>query len=222
MVFGHNHLTAPVLSGVTLNIEPARHLALVGASGSGKSTLLKLLAGLSEPCSGQIRLNGQEVGTGGFASCGALLEQVPFFFSGTIEENLLEEPREEFLAALRLVGLEDALANRPDGLSTPLSGPGGGFSAGELQRLELARGLARRPGLLLLDESLCALESEAAVRILRALRSAGHAILHATQDPEALSLADEILVLEEGRIVERGPFESLARPGTIFHALTGA
>lgn len=222
LVFGHSRFSEPLLKELTFTIPPGRHVALVGASGSGKSTLLKVLAGLYKPWSGQVMLNGPAVSPARFARCGALVEPQPFFFSGTLEAGLLGLCPEKFLQALEIVGMAGVVAARPEGLSEPVGPQGENFSRGEAQRLGLARALAAGPGLLLLDESLCAVDSPAMEQILRVLRNTGCAVIHATHDLAALALADEILVLDAGRIAEQGSFSELIRRGVLFRELTGA
>ena len=214
LVFGYNRLASPILSGVTLRIKPGAQLALVGPSGSGKSTLLKLLAGLEQPWSGHILRSGRDAGESGNV---ALLHEVPHFFAGTIAENFLGGSVADFPQALRIAGWRDREDLRAD---DPISS-GADFSIGEQQRLELACALTRRPGLLLLDNAFSALESGSVAQILNTLRTLGLAVLHVTHDPEILILADQILVLQEGRIAEQGSFDQLAQCGRFFPSVIG-
>lgn len=220
VVFGHARGGEPLLQNLTFAIRRGGHLAVVGASGSGKSTLLKILAGLYEPWAGRVLLNGEPVSPARFARCGALMEARPVIFAG--HPGYGGVGAEKVARTLEVVGLTEILTARPEGWNDPGGLHGENFSRGEAQRLELARALVSDPGLVLLDESLCSVDSAVAVEILHALRLAGCAVVHATHDPAALALADEILVFEAGRIAERGTFSTLQRQGALFRELTGA
>lgn len=224
LVFGYASRSEPVLKGASLSILPGQHVALVGASGSGKTTLLRLLGGLYQPWSGDVKLNGSMATPEALARCAAVAEQDLTLFTGTVEENLLlGNPGVGDLAeAVRSAGLEAVLAARPGGWHGPVVANGANFSGGQRQRLEIARLLARHSGLLLLDEAMSALDEESASALLRELRGRGCAMLDITHRLESLRAADEILVLDRGVIVERGSFAELARPGTVFQHLTGA
>lgn len=213
LTFGYSRWGSPVLRELTMDVKPGCYLAVVGTSGSGKSTLLKVLAGWMEPDAGQVLLNGAVVCPDRFAACGRWIGVsagggFPMSRSGI-------ESEENFLRALKCVGIEKEEIARFEG------GVGESFSRGERQRLELARHLAANPGLLLLDQSLSAVDAERVRAILREIRRSGCAVVHVTSSRPVLEEADEILVLDEGSLVARGTFSELDVPGSLFREVVG-
>lgn len=219
--FGYSLHAKPVLHDVSFSISAGQWIALVGASGSGKSTLVKLLTGLFEPWSGEVLLNGRKCIPEAVASCAAVVEQDIIFFQGTLRENLLlgentsEEALEKTLSAL---GIPHLLAS-PDG--TIVQEDGTNFSVGQLQNLEIARALARRPGLVILDEASSSLDLLQIALLKTELRRIGCAVFVVSHQPEIIREADAVLVLDEGNIVARGTFEQLSGSSVLFRELIG-
>jgi len=215
--FGYSRTSGLVLDRISFSLEPGKHVVLTGASGAGKSTVVKLLSGLLDPWSGEVLLNGNPVSPAGMAFCAAVVEQEIVFFRDTIAANLrLGNAGADVAEALRVTRLEDVLAARPDGM---LLDNGRNFSGGQRQRLDIARALARKAGLILLDEAVTGLDAEAAALIGSELQRRGCAVFQVSHRRDIMRMADEILVLDGGRIVERGSFSELLRTGPVFQKL---
>ncbi|WP_159996474.1 cysteine peptidase family C39 domain-containing protein [Roseomonas sp. 18066] len=228
--FGHSPVEPPILDDVSFVLEPGQRLAVVGGSGSGKSTLGRLAAGLHAPWSGEVLLDGVPVHRLPAAARARLLahvDQSVLLFAGTVRENLAMFRPEgigdaEALAALRDAALLEELEARPGLLEAPVAEFGRNFSGGQRQRLELARALAGDPALLVLDEATAALDPPAEARIERCLRRRGIATLAIAHRLSTVRDADEILVLEKGRVVERGRHAALLAAGGAYAGLLGA
>ena len=196
---------------------------MVGETGSGKTTFAKLLTRLMDPASGRVTVDGVDLRTVRFSSLRERIVMVPqdgFLFDGTLAENIrFGRPAatdEEIRLALTELGLADWLEGLPDGLSTPVGQRGESLSAGERQLVALARAYLADPDLLLLDEATSAVDPATEVRLARALEGVTRgrtavSIAHRLSTAEA---ADEVLVFDQGRIVQRGPHaELVAEPG---------
>jgi ATP-binding cassette subfamily B protein len=202
----------PLLSGLTFAVEPGHTVAVVGATASGKSTLTSLLLRLVDPESGQVLLDGhdlRELGPGGVAEHAALVPQQAFLFDDTVRGNVTlgaDVPDEAVWAALRTAQADGFVAALPQGLDTRLGERGTTLSGGQRQRLSLARALVRRPRLLVMDDATSAVDPEVEARILAALRSdgAGSTVLVVAYRKATISLADEVVFLADGRIVDQG------------------
>jgi ATP-binding cassette, subfamily C, bacterial CydCD len=210
----------PALDGVSFDLPEGGRLAVVGPSGSGKSTLARLLLRLWEYAEGTIELGGRDLRQWaqedvrrrfGFVSPHG------YFFHGTIMENLRlarpEAAREEIFRAARTAGIHAAISRLPDGYETCLGEQGARLSSGERQRLAIARALLANAPILILDEPTAHLDAPTEKKILEGLfdRLHGRTVLHITHRLVALESFDEILVLEQGRIVARGGHADLIK-----------
>ncbi|WP_328488033.1 thiol reductant ABC exporter subunit CydD [Streptomyces zaomyceticus] len=198
----HAGRAEPSLDATTLTVEPGETVALVGPSGAGKSTLLDVVLGFAVPEEGgSVRVGGEELSSldlEAWRSRIAWVPQRPYLFAGTVAENVrLARPDasdEAVRAALRDAGADGFVAGLPQGLNTPLGEDGAGLSAGQRQRLALARGfLADRP-LLLLDEPTAALDGETEAGVVDAVRrlAVGRTVLLVAHRPALLAVADRV------------------------------
>ncbi|MFD3972883.1 thiol reductant ABC exporter subunit CydD [Streptomyces cyaneofuscatus] len=217
----HAGRTAPSLDAASLTVEPGETVALVGPSGVGKSTLLNVVLGFAVPDEGRVRVGGRDlaaVDPERWRSRIAWVPQRPHLFAGTIAENVrLARPDaddEAVVAALREAGACDFVAELPDGERTLLGEDGAGLSAGQRQRLALARAfLADRP-MLLLDEPTASLDGETEAGIVEAVRrlAAGRTVLLVVHRPALLAVADRVVTLEPREVEASGPAATTA-PG---------
>ncbi|MFI9205539.1 ABC transporter ATP-binding protein [Streptomyces sp. NPDC053048] len=217
-----------VLRGVSFRAEPGQMVALVGSSGAGKSTVAQLLARLYDTDSGAVRLAGVDVRELTAASLRETLGMVTqdgHLFHASIRENLLfarpEADEQELWDVLRRARLDGLIASLPDGLDTVVGERGYRLSGGERQRLTIARLLLARPRVVVLDEATAALDntSEAAVQEALAEALVGRTAVVIAHRLSTVRAADLILVVEDGRIVERGTHESLLAEGGRYEEL---
>jgi len=218
----------PVLTGLDLEVLPGEKIALVGGSGAGKTTLMSLLLRLDDPDAGRIVLDGtdlREARVAPLRRCMALVHQPPFAFSGTIRDNLLlgnmTDVEESALAeAIEYAHFGPVLARLPAGLEQDIGERGQLLSEGERQRLAIARVLLRRAPVVLLDEPTSALDPGSEECVVAGLRRAlaGRTTILVSHRPAPLCLADRILVLAKGRIVEEGTFSELTARSRFFRS----
>jgi ABC-type multidrug transport system fused ATPase/permease subunit len=206
-----------LLDGLDFTVEPGRTVAVVGATASGKSTLTSLVTRLVDPQSGVIRVDGEDLrdlAPGELAGHVSLVPQSAFLFDDSVRGNVTlgaDIPDEEVWSALRTAQADGFVAALPRGLDSRLGERGTTLSGGQRQRLSLARALVRRPRLLVLDDATSAVDPEVEARILAAMRQrgGGSTMLVIAYRKATISLADEVLFLEDGRIVDRGTHQQL-------------
>ncbi|GAB3668348.1 ABC transporter ATP-binding protein [Actinocorallia lasiicapitis] len=219
---------ADVLDGVSFEVEPGRTVAIVGPTGSGKSTLTSLLVRLVDPAEGAVLLDGvdvRELGPGAVAAAAALVPQETFLFDDSVRGNVvLGEPTadDEVWAALRLAQADGFVAALPDGLDTRIGERGTTLSGGQRQRLALARALARRPRLLILDDSTSAVDPQVEARILHGLRDNAASVVVVAYRKATIALADEVVYLAHGTVQDRGAHEELLERSAGYRDLVNA
>jgi len=209
--FGYSPLDPPLIAGFALDLKPGQRVALVGSSGSGKSTVAKLLTGLYTPWAGTLLVDGVPPVVAPVEDRARRLgfvDQEIFLFEGTIRDNLSlwddTVPDAVLWQALRDAEMEDVVRALPGGLLAPLVEAGANLSGGQRQRLEIARALVHAPALLVLDEGTSALDAETEFRVLERLRRRGCTCVLVAHRLSTIRDCDEILVLRDGKVVERG------------------
>jgi ATP-binding cassette, subfamily B, bacterial len=218
-----------VLHGISLRVEPGRTLALVGPSGAGKSTTAGLVSRLYDPTDGVVRIGGVDLRDASLADVRdtvAVVSQDVHLFHETLAANLrYAKPAAtdgELVAALRAAHVWSVVERMPDGLETVVGDRGHRLSGGEKQRIAIARLLLKDPRVVVLDEATAHLDagSEAAVQAALATALAGRTSIVIAHRLATVRAADEIAVVEHGRIVERGTHEALAAAGGLYSALS--
>ena len=222
----------PLLRGVDFDVRPGRTVALVGATASGKSTLTNLMTRLVDPDSGTVRVDGQDVTQlrkGQLSRSVSLVPQTAFMFDDTVRDNVTlgaDVSDEAVWSALRTAQADGFVAALPGGLDSLLGERGTSLSGGQRQRLSLARALVRQPRLLILDDATSAVDPEVEARILASLRddvggSAASLVVVAYRKA-TISLADEVIHLDGGRIVGRGTHAELLASSPAYAQLVNA
>jgi ABC-type multidrug transport system fused ATPase/permease subunit len=217
-----------VLHEVSFDVTPGRTVAVVGPTGSGKSTITTLLVRLVDPGTGEVLLDGvdaRDYARGGIATSAAVVAQQAFLFDDTVRGNVtlgLDAPDEEVWAALRLAEAAGFVGQLPYGLDTRVGERGTTLSGGQRQRLALARALVRRPRLLVLDDATSSVDPLVEARILAGLRSSSATVVVVAYRKATIALADEVVYVEHGRVLDRGPHEVLLERSQAYRDLVTA
>jgi ABC-type multidrug transport system fused ATPase/permease subunit len=215
----HYSAKIPVLSGMSFTVDAGEHVALVGASGAGKSTCVKLLMRFYDPTAGRITLDGTDLRGLTIASLReqiALVSQEPFLFNGTVRENILygrlEASEAEMVDAARAAQIDGLIRSLPYGYDTRVGERGVKLSGGERTRIAIARSLLKDPPIVVFDEATASVDTATERLIQEAMAELirGRTTIIIAHRLSTLRTVDRILVLEGGRVVEKGTHEALA------------
>lgn len=216
LTFGYSKIKPPVVTNVSFKIERGKSLALVGMSGCGKSTIGKLLSGLYTPWSGEILFDGERIEDipriRKIMSI-SVIDQNVTLFTGTVADNLKMWDRSiesyDMILAARDANVHDMIMSRPGGYNSDITSGGNNFSGGQKQGLEITRALAQDPTIVILDEATSALDTKTEEKVMKAISDRGITRIIIAHRLSTIRDCDEIIVLKNGEIAERGTHDEL-------------
>lgn len=226
VTFGYSKLAPPLIEHFDLEVKPGNRIAFVGASGCGKSTLAKLISGLYKPWSGRIEFDGKEqkdIGREIFTGSLAVVDQDIILFEDSIASNIKmwDKSIEDFemILAARDASLHTDIMLRENGYNSAVMEGGKNFSGGQRQRIEIARVLAQDPRIIILDEATSALDAKTEYEVIEAIKNRGITCIIVAHRLSTIRDCDEIIVLEGGRVAERGKHDELYKAEGLYTQL---
>ena len=216
VTFGYSPLQPPLIEDFNLRIEPGHSVAFVGSSGCGKSTLAKLISGLYKPWAGEILFDNRPIETISneeLTNSVAVIDQNVVLFDDTVAQNIrMWDPSiEDFtmMMACNDAQIRADIISRPDGFSTKIVKGGQNFSGGQRQRIEMATALAKEPAILIMDEATSALDPKTEDEVMKRIRRMGPTQIIVAHRLSTIRDCDEIIVMDQGKILQRGRHEEL-------------
>ncbi len=226
LTFGYSRLKPPVVNGIDVSIDIGGSVAIVGASGCGKSSVAKLLAGLYKPWSGEILYDGKPISAvprNVFTSSVAVVDQDITLFEGSIAENIKmwDKTIEDFemMLSAKDAGIHELITERDGGYNSRLTVRGDNLSGGQRQCLEIARALAQDPTIMILDEATSALDSKTESEVVGAIKARGITTIVIAHRLSTIRDCDEIIILDNGSVAERGTHDELMKLDGIYKTL---
>ena len=218
VTFGYSPVSPPLIENLSFSARPGQRIAFVGGSGSGKSTVARMLAGVYAPTGGEILLDGtprSQIPHEIIANSLTMVDQDVILFKGTVTDNLTlwdaSTPEARVVRACQDAMVDGVIDAMPDGYSSPLLEGAANMSGGQRQRLEIARALASDPSILIMDEATSALDAETELLVDKNIRRRGCTCFIVAHRLSTVRDSDEIIVLEQGRAVQRGTHEQLMK-----------